>query len=408
MFLSTKKHFFITNYRAFASFSQNFKLKSIQDLNDSIELSISIDQKKFENLLIPLVWLRDHCKSDKCYEWSTNQRKSNSVDLFEKSKLVEDGNPIEVQEKSLKVFWRDGHHSEYSAERLLDEIVKKTQLQSSIEAWDNTLKTSLPRLNYSTNFSFKNFGNLFVKYGFVIVDGVEKTAEATEKFCRELGPIQNTFFGDFWVFSNEGQNNNHEDTAYGNETIGPHTDGTYLDQSPGIQVFHCLHPAAKGGNTVLTDGFKCAKLLRQQFPDFYKTLTTFEIDHHYLEGKKGKRSLISRASNKRVIETDIDDYLRQIRFNPYDRAPFSFVNGRYTVSEVITFYKAYTEFSRICHDHTLSIDLHLEPGSVIFIDNHRVFHSRTSFTGFRKMAGCYMSRDNLLAKIRPNLDSFII
>lgn len=34
----------------------------------------------------------------------------------------------------------------------------------------------------------------------------------------------------------EFQENSHEDTAYGNEAIGVHTDGTYFEQTPGIQV----------------------------------------------------------------------------------------------------------------------------------------------------------------------------
>lgn len=28
-----------------------------------------------------------------------------------------------------------------------------------------------------------------------------------------------------------------QDTAYSNEAIGPHTDGTYFEHPPGIQVF---------------------------------------------------------------------------------------------------------------------------------------------------------------------------
>ena len=33
----------------------------------------------------------------------------------------------------------------------------------------------------------------------------------------------------------------------------------------------------------------------------------------------------------------------------------------------------------------------LEPGAVIFIDNHRILHGRTAFSGPRRIAGCYLS-----------------
>ncbi|RCN42987.1 hypothetical protein ANCCAN_11035 [Ancylostoma caninum] len=53
----------------------------------------------------------------------------------------------------------------------------------------------------------KEFAELFVKYGMVIVDGVEATSQATETLCRRVAPIHDTFFGAFWVFSNKTHEN---------------------------------------------------------------------------------------------------------------------------------------------------------------------------------------------------------
>lgn len=70
-----------------------------------------------------------------------------------------------------------------------------------------------------------------------IITNVDSTDEkATRKICEQLAPIHNTFFGYFWVFGTEAKGNGYQDTAYGNEEIGPHTDGTYFEQTPGIQV----------------------------------------------------------------------------------------------------------------------------------------------------------------------------
>lgn len=51
----------------------------------------------------------------------------------------------------------------------------------------------------------KTVAESFVKYGLVMVDGVEASAEATERLCRRVAPIHDTFFGAFWVFSNKAQ-----------------------------------------------------------------------------------------------------------------------------------------------------------------------------------------------------------
>lgn len=42
-----------------------------------IELTFTKDSLK-----LPLVWLRDHCRSDAAYNWKTNQRKSTAENLF--------------------------------------------------------------------------------------------------------------------------------------------------------------------------------------------------------------------------------------------------------------------------------------------------------------------------------------
>lgn len=47
----------------------------------------SILDKDGEYLRIPLVWLKDHCRSPINYNWSTNQRRSNCVDIFKNANV---------------------------------------------------------------------------------------------------------------------------------------------------------------------------------------------------------------------------------------------------------------------------------------------------------------------------------
>lgn len=392
----------------------SWNFKNIRSKNDSLEV-IFEDKGKPSKLIMPLVWLRDHCTSKKHYHQPTNQRKSNCTELLSQAKIKGEDQIFldEKNKKSIIINWIDGHQSVFD----IDDIVgkgrmrkmEKWKLDRGMELWDSEKLKEVPRIS-KTTLSLQTFSENLVKYGIVVIDGVEGTAEATEKLCQSLVPVHDTFFGQFWVFSNSATEDEpaHEDTAYGNEEIGPHTDGTYFNQTPGIQVFHCLEPAKVGGDTVLVDSFYCAQKLKNENPEDFETLCRTKISHHYLEGTPPGSAIQSVSLEKPVIELDSHGNITQIRFNPYDRAPFSCLSSsESSASEAIRFYEAYEKFSRICHDPKNSIKISLKPGCVIFIDNFRVLHSRTEFQGYRKMCGCYLSRDNFMAKARPFLEESV-
>ncbi|KAK6029441.1 hypothetical protein OSTOST_04446, partial [Ostertagia ostertagi] len=73
------------------------------------------------------------------------------------------------------------------------------------------------------------------------------------------------------------------------------------------------------------------------------------------------------------------------RFNPYDRAPFRVLRegdeSETYARDALAYYKAYVTFSQICHSPQNATTIALRPGTVIFLDNFRIFHSRTSFKG---------------------------
>ncbi|KAL6734436.1 hypothetical protein Aduo_004977 [Ancylostoma duodenale] len=292
------------------------KLKSLQNADDALE--IVVQQGKDEKpLVVPLVWLRDHCRDPRSYNEATNQRKSNAVDLMGKAKVEGMQSVSIIDGTKLAILWKDGLQSEFP----IDDLLSSSQVDQSVDLtkyvipWKQMNEDELPRMQMSS-FSMKEFAELFVKYGMVMVDGVEATSQATETLCRRVAPIHDTFFGAFWVFSNKTHENGeeyHEDTAYGNEGIGPHTDGTYFNQTPGIQVFHCLHPAVEGGDTVLVDGFNCVRQLRKQNPEAFDILSKQKIEHHYVEVGDSSGGLFSTSREKSVIELDSHGNVVQIR-----------------------------------------------------------------------------------------------
>uniref|UniRef100_H0V5E5 trimethyllysine dioxygenase n=1 Tax=Cavia porcellus TaxID=10141 RepID=H0V5E5_CAVPO len=85
-----------------------------------------------------------------------------------------------------------------------------------------------------------------------------------------------------------------------------------------------------------------------------------------------------------------------IRYNNYDRAvintvPYDVVHRWYTAHRTLT-----VELRRPENE----LWVKLKPGRVLFIDNWRVLHGRESFTGYRQLCGCYLTRDDVLNTAR--------
>ena len=46
------------------------------------------------------------------------------------------------------------------------------------------------------------------------------------------------------------------------------------------------------------------------------------------------------------------------------------------------------------------IKIRLEPGEAVLVDNHRVLHGRTGFSGARHLQLCSVNRDTFLSEMR--------
>ncbi|KAF7636592.1 TauD domain-containing protein [Meloidogyne graminicola] len=374
------------------------------------------------------VWLRDHCRTSTSYNFETNQRNY----------------PISFDSpnQKLNIHWADGQESSFFVNELLKwglfsdkqytEECISDNLEEDLESkkgsscpsrtlWRGESLKDIPSLSKSKkffsdlkniNFDFSTFARLFIRFGVVCVTGVEANDRglATQKLCEKIAPIHSTFFGDFWHFGTDNQQlgmATFDDTAYGNEEIGPHSDGTYFDQPPGIQVFHCLKPSLKGGQTLLIDGFSAAEILKFQSIEHFHVLANFALEHHYVD----KDKLHARCVREPVIKLfPRVEKVAQIRYNPYDRAPMKTLlrseddeNNSKALEETVLFYEAYQRFARIINEPGQKVQIMLKPRNVLFIDNFRILHGRRSFQGERSMCGCYLSRDCFLAKARPLL-----
>ena len=98
-----------------------------------------------------------------------------------------------------------------------------------------------------------------------------------------------------------------------------------------------------------------------------------------------------------MIELSADGEIIGIRFNNRSTAPIIDV----PYNDMENYYKAYRKFSEIINDPTMAVSFKLKPGECFVIDNTRVLHSRTAYSGAgsRWLQGCYVDKDGLLSKI---------
>jgi len=225
-------------------------------------------------------------------------------------------------------------------------------------------------------------------FGVCFVSGLPATTEATEDLANRIGFTRETHYGKFWDFT---ATLDRGDTAYTNLALPAHTDSTYFTDPCGVQIFHLLgHIGGTGGATLLVDGFYAASILRELYPDAYRLLSTFRIPTH----AAGESGILYRAAHT-PLEHDEVGNLCAVRWNNDDRSVLRDVPH----ADVPRLYEAMRTWNKLISSQDSEYWVQLSPGTVVAIDNHRVLHGRSAFTGNRRMCGAYIGVDELRSRL---------
>jgi trimethyllysine dioxygenase len=341
---------------------------------------------------VSLLWLRDHCLSPQSHHPETRQR---LIDTFAiPADLAARAVAVEENGRVLRVDWAsEDHVSRFDAGFLSGLREDPEVLPIRRRLWDRkTIEAELPQVPFAGMMEddgvLKEFLENVESLGFCFVEGVPGTPEATQQVAKRVTYIRETIFGGYWDFT---ANMEHKDTAYTSMAIGPHTDGTYSFDAPGYQMFHCLAAECTGGENILIDGFEIADIIRQHHPDDYETLTTIAIPGQYLDHDRG----IHLMARRPLLRLDGEGRLVQVSYNNHDRAPFAL-----SPEKRRALYKALTTWARLCADESLCYYRRLLPGTVLLFDNWRVLHARTAYTGYRRLAGVYLNKEDVESRLR--------
>eukprot|EP00092_Neocalanus_flemingeri_P108843 GFUD01139799.1.p1 GENE.GFUD01139799.1~~GFUD01139799.1.p1 ORF type:complete len:286 (-),score=56.17 GFUD01139799.1:145-1002(-) len=266
--------------------------------------------------------------------------------------------------------------------------------------WDKEKLEKLPyavvkQTELNRDFSKKKIFESLSKYGLAMITEVEVNYEKTVETIHTLAPFMRTTpFGDHELINAEmGQAKS--DFGYSTRGLEAHTDGSYFSEPPGLITFHCLQAAVEGGHTLLVDGFHAANKLKTKHSQHYHTLTHFPMPYQYIHSNTNL-SYHYHEADYIVKEEPVTSSVQQVRYAMPHRAPLNTV----PLNKLEDFYSALETLTRIIEDPSNEVWIKLEPGTVLVLDNWRILHGRSSFSGKRSLFSSYVGRSDLKSEAK--------
>ena len=373
--------------------------KSIKVINSG--KAILLSPKNGASLRFHSTWLRDNALDTKTRDKNNGQRLITvsdvpvktyikSASLNKKSKEI----TINFLPKKKQVIFSTNWLKNNAYDK--KQVGSKVWINPDLKIWSkNTLK-HIPIINYKTAKSNKklliNWLKSLNSFGFAKITGCEKKTGTVIKIAKLFGYVRETNYGKYFDVKSK---TNAINLAYTNHGLQAHTDNPYRNPVPTIQILHCIKNSTKGGETKVIDGFNAALHLKKKNKKYFDLLSKYCSRFEFKRKKN-----IHLKSRFPMIKLSPDRELIAIHFNNRSIAPLTDV----PYNDMLNYYKAYRKFSKIIDDPKMAIKFKLKEGDCFIVDNTRVLHARTAYsgTGSRLLQGCYADKDGLLSKISTN------
>jgi len=343
------------------------------------------------------LWLRDNARDDKTRSAGNGQRLITILDIpadtkISAAELVGGDLRVSFAPEMKIVDFRAAWLKAHRYDRELETAPGWTD--ANIELWTGgAMQQAIPRASLqdlkSQPAALAQWLGSVARYGFAVVDGVPTTSGALCQIVDLFGYVRETNYGRWFDVKAEVNPNN---LAYTNLGLQAHTDNPYRDPVPTLQILACLENTVEGGESTVVDAFAVAAALKAENPEGFALLSGYPARYEYA-GSNGVRLRAKRP----MIELGPDGELLAIRFNNRSAAPT--VDVPYDA--MAGWYAAYRRFADLIEDKRFEVSFKLQPGEAFIVDNTRILHARTAFsgTGSRWLQGCYADKDGLLSSL---------
>lgn len=341
----------------------------------------------------------------------------------------------------LNVIWADGHKSSYPLDWLRYThglyVINKLQLNNHLKPkidfkfpeddfylptnnintkpiyWNaSEISTQLQPINYHDlvdNFKFnddttfinanrvdemsqrrfaamRSLSNQLVSYGLAKLVNVPQERNQVLKVARSLAYERPTGYGT--VFDVVVEPSEEINLAYSSLEFDLHSDLTYREISPGVQLLHCIRNSIQGGLSYFSDAHQAARTLKQSDPELYGVLIQFPVTFVVRDPYRN----IKFRKQKPVLSVDYQGNLSDIYYSPFMLPPTGHRE------DVKLFYLAFDKFTQILQSNENKLIAKMDPGDLFIFHNRRVLHGRSAYDSTnskRFLQGCYMDWDEI-------------
>jgi len=368
----------------------DWKDLSIRQVTSGIEITWPDASTSFYHY----VWLRDCCYCELCGNGYSSSRFLQPCDV-----------PLDITPKhierlnsnSLEIVWNpDDHRSQFDLDWLRRHSYSQEGLARRFHrptVWDADIVNALPCVDYEAvvvgDSERLNLYRNLRDFGFVVIRSGPATEDGLEKVASLIGAIAESAYGKFFDLTPQSKIKTLGNTL---SPVPPHTDEAFRHNPPGVNILHCIRPADSGGESVLVDGFKLGKVLRESDVKSFDCLVQQSQPNHRID----HASDIDQRTRAPVFTLDEYGEIMGFRFHPRSAAPFDVPADRF-----LDLYAANHALSKLMLNEQYQARFRLEAGDAVMFDNQRVMHARMGFSDTnRKLKICNVSRESFHEKLR--------
>jgi [2-(trimethylamino)ethyl]phosphonate dioxygenase len=336
------------------------------------------------------IWLRDGCLCPACAHPGTGQR------LLETGVIADDLALASARvnpDGDVEVAWADGHAGVYPAAWLRTHCYCDADRPGPRRwrSWRAESHTRLPEAGHADVVAdpsaLRDWLAAIDAYGFALLRGVPTVPGEVCRVAELFGHVRETNYGRLFDVRSVLNPNN---LAYTGLGLSCHTDNPYRDPAPTLQLLHCLSSSVDGGDNALVDGFEVAERLRATRPDQFDLLARLPVRFRFRDVEA------ELTAEHPVITLDARGEVAAIRLNNRAKAPLAVAPDL-----VEAYYAAYLALARMLESPEWQLRFKLDPGDLFIVDNLRMLHGRTAFSGAgqRHLQGCYADMDALRSRL---------